>query len=237
MGVNKWCYGHRDLLILFGGSHSPFSSLAPLLPCPRKRIRKFTPCGTRVGDLGPVSGLSGCPPITVDYDLRVPEGMPPEEGWPVIVAVHGLRGNGPDTCDTWADIAAREGYLLACPSFNDEERYWEFDHGEVEAIDQILSEVAAAHPLDLPIYLTGISAGGRFTHRYTFNYPERVRAAAVVADASNQDYEPAALEVPLFWAMGAKDTDWAPRLQPLIEDLETAGFQVESYVDPEAGHA
>jgi poly(3-hydroxybutyrate) depolymerase len=176
-------------------------------------------------------------PVSVDYDLRVPEGTPPVESWPVIVAVHGLRGNGPDTCDTWADIAARAGYLLACPSFNDEARYWEFDHGEVEAIDQMLTEVAATHPLDLPIYLTGISAGGRFTHRYTFNYPERVRAAAVVADASNQDYEPAALEVPLFWAMGAKDTDWVPRLQPLVEDLEAAGFQVESYVDPEAGHA
>jgi poly(3-hydroxybutyrate) depolymerase len=98
-------------------------------------------------------------PVSVGYDLRVPEGTPPEKGWPVIVAVHGLRGNGPDTCDTWADIAAREGYLLACPSFNDEARYWEFDHGEVEAIDQMLTEVAATHPLDLPIYLTGISAG------------------------------------------------------------------------------
>jgi poly(3-hydroxybutyrate) depolymerase len=180
---------------------------------------------------------SSPPEIAVDYDLRIPEGAPPAAGWPVIVAVHGLRGNGPETCDTWEDLATREGYLLVCPSFNDEEKYWQFNHGEVEAIDRMLAEVATTHPLDLPIYLTGISAGGRFTHRYTFNYPERVRAAAVVADASDQDYEPAALEVPLFWAMGAKDEDFIPRLQPLLDDLEAEGFQVESYVDPDAGHA
>ena len=169
----------------------------------------------------------------VDYDLRIPEGTPPDAGWPVIVAVHGLRGNGPGTCDTWEEIAAQEGYLLVCPSFNDAEKYWQFNHGEVEAIDSMLAEVAETHPLDLPIYLTGISAGGRFTHRYTFKYPERVRAAAVVADASDQDYEPAALEVPLFWAMGAKDENFIPLLQPLLDDLEAEGFQVESYVDPE----
>ncbi|MDA0268192.1 MAG: hypothetical protein O2890_09980 [Cyanobacteria bacterium] len=187
--------------------------------------------------------VTGCqgnavpPTVSVDYDLRVPEGVAPAAGWPVIVAVHGLRGNGPETCDTWAEIAGREGYLLICPSFNSEDKYWQFNHGEVEAFDTILSEVAATQGLDLPIYLTGISAGGRFTHRYTFNYPERVRAAAVVADASDQDYEPAALAVPLFWAMGAKDEDFIPRLQPLMEDLEAKGFQVEWYVDPEAGHA
>ena len=37
--------------------------------------------------------------------------------------------------------------------------------------------------------------------------------------------------------MGAKDEDFIPRLQPLMEDLEAKGFQVEWYVDPEAGHA
>jgi hypothetical protein len=108
MGVNKWCYGCRDLLVLFSGSHRPSSSLAPLLPSPRKRIANL-----RRALLGlAIAALSlGCQatPVSVDYDLRVPEGTPPVEGWPVIVAVHGLRGNGPDTCDTWADIAAREG--------------------------------------------------------------------------------------------------------------------------------
>ncbi|NET30558.1 MAG: hypothetical protein F6K19_00955 [Cyanothece sp. SIO1E1] len=170
----------------------------------------------------------------VGYHLLVPEGEPPTTGWPVIVAVHGLGGNGQDACDVWATPAKQHNYLLVCPSFVEE--YWQLAQGEAEALDAILTEVETTHPLNQIIYLTGISAGGRFTHVYTFQYPEKVRAAAIVADASKQSYDAGALDVPLFIAMGAKDTQWARRLQPLVADLKKQGFQVTSYLSPDAGH-
>lgn len=172
--------------------------------------------------------------LELDYQIHLPDALPPAEGWPILVAVHGINGDADQACGVWTAIAHQYNYLLVCPSFVD--RYWTLENGEDVALDRLLEEIANTHPVQLPIYLTGISAGGRFTHRYTFAHPQKVQAAAITADASEQSFQPGAQTVPLFIAMGAKDEPWAPKLMPMVEDLQAQGFQVSWYLSPDAGH-
>ena len=112
------------------------------------------------------------------WTLLVPM-KPKSEKLPLVFWLHG-GGNSIEAEENmtgFAQIAAREGFLLACPQNTNPEKVFE-----------IIEKVAAAHPLDRSrIYLAGFSQGAAQTHGAYFRRPELF---AAVVTSGNDVWQP-----------------------------------------------
>jgi predicted esterase len=123
---------------------------------------------------------------TEDYYVHVPAGV--KDPAPVLVALHGMGGDGPGACDgvrAWAD---QEGWILVGPTF----AYGDWTSPEEVAregprflprLAQILDELPdrIGHPVQSQVVLYGFSRGAQLAERFTLLYPERVKAAVVMS--------------------------------------------------------
>jgi predicted esterase len=121
-----------------------------------------------------------------DYYIHVPAGV--REPAPVLVALHGMGGDGHGACDgvrAWAD---QEGWVLVGPTF----AYGDWTNPDEVAreeprwlprLAQILDELPdrIGHPVQSQVVLYGFSRGAQLAERFALLYPERVKGAVVMS--------------------------------------------------------
>ena len=168
-----------------------------------------------------------------DYYALVPAGLPPAGGWPVVVALHGMGGQGSHMLPM-AQTFIDEGILFVAPTFGDYEP--NPGKGPIEVMSRILNEVGENHPLQAHgAVLLGHSQGGTFAYRFSVYYPEQV-AGVVTAGAPEFDpINPARYDMPYVFTWGEKDWLQEFMLPPAFA-LRNSGFNVRIYIVPAAEH-
>lgn len=167
-----------------------------------------------------------------EYYALLPPGSPPAGGWPVVVALHGMGGQGSHMLP-FAQTFLDEGVLFIAPSFG---TYEPPLRGPLEVMSRILDEVGKNHPLQARgAVLLGHSQGGAFAYRFSVHYPEQV-AGVVTAGAPEFDaVNPARRTMPYVLTWGERD--WLQEyLLPTAFALRNKGFNVRIYIVPDAEH-
>ena len=167
-----------------------------------------------------------------EYYALVPRGSPPPEGWPVVVAFHGMDGQASHMLP-FAQTFLEEGVLFIAPSFGG---YAPWPKGPIEVMSRILKEVGENHPLDTHgAILLGHSQGGTFAYRFSVYYPDQV-AGVVTAGAPEFDaVNPARRNMPYVFTWG--EYDWLQEFMlPPSFALRNNGFNVRIYIVPDAEH-
>lgn len=167
-----------------------------------------------------------------EYYALVPRGTPPPDGWPVVVALHGMKGQGNHMLP-FAQSFLDEGVLFIAPSFGG---YDPRHKGPLEALSRILKEVGKDHPLQARgAVLLGHSQGGTFAYRFSVYYPDQV-AGVVTAGAPEFDaVYPARARMPYVLTWGEHDF-LQELLLPTAFALRNSGYNVSIYVVPDAEH-
>lgn len=99
------------------------------------------------------------------YGRYIPEYIDTAEPAPVVIALHGGRGNGPEFLWSWLPAARARGCVLIAPTALGDS--WAITNDDVDSpnIDRILDEVSAVQALDRSrVLLTGMSDGGTFSY-------------------------------------------------------------------------
>ena len=173
------------------------------------------------------------------FALYVPESYTAERSWPVIVALHGGSGNGPDFLWTWVREAKSLGYLLVAPSAVADT--W----GDIEerGLLEILAWLSQQYRIDRErILLTGLSDGATFTLLYGLAHPQVFRALAPLCGVlhpanhaiGNLDR---ARGVPIYLVHGARDFVFPVQLARAARETLAAAGAVLTYRElPELSH-
>ncbi len=155
---------------------------ARLLSTERQSPTVTAPTATPAPQVAPGSDL------TLDeFFVHVP---PSTDGQlQVLVALHGMEGNGPAFARPLIARAEREGWLLVAPTF--EYGDWqdpaqlirEECSGFIPRLYAFLNELPGRTGLDLAprVVIFGASRGAQLAHRFALVYPERTRALALMA--------------------------------------------------------
>ncbi len=131
------------------------------------------------------------------YELFVPDGDAPDDGWPLVIVVHGLGGSASQmrALTGFDEVAAGERFIAAYP--NGLARAW-IDAGIGSAIggtdiaaqnlafmDALIDSLDAEYGLDeRRLYMTGLSNGGMFAFHSACHMADRFAAVGLVASAS-----------------------------------------------------
>lgn len=107
----------------------------------------------------------------------------------VLVALHGMEGNGPAFARPLRARADREGWLLVAPTFiygdwqDPAQLIREECNGFIPRLHTFLRELPARTGLDLDpqVVIFGASRGAQLAHRFALVYPEQTRALALMA--------------------------------------------------------
>jgi phospholipase/carboxylesterase len=114
---------------------------------------------------GGVSEFPGADGIRGGYARYIPEYLDPAIPAPVVVALHGGRGNGPECLWSWLQAARARGCVLIAPTALGDTWAITSDDGDSPNIARILDETEAAQSLDRSrVLLTGMSDGGTFAY-------------------------------------------------------------------------
>ena len=146
--------------------------------------------------------VMGDRPIATEYDIQLIEPAQPDEPMlmmlrpeghagpmPLALCVHGYTRQPLDQLRAFAPLAARLGFALALPLFDDRHhrRYQQLLHPRRGtrsdlALLSTLDAAAARHGLDASrLYLFGYSGGAQFVHRFAMCHPQRTAALAIGA--------------------------------------------------------
>ncbi|HLH26012.1 MAG TPA: hypothetical protein VK066_26145 [Chloroflexota bacterium] len=121
-----------------------------------------------------------------DYYVHVPPGV--KDPAPVLVALHGMGGDGRGMCDSVRAWSDREGWVLVGPTFD----YGDWTNPATVASEgprflprlaQILDELPAktGHLLQPRVALYGFSRGAQLADRFALLYPDRVRGVVLMS--------------------------------------------------------
>ena len=130
------------------------------------------------------ASLSGRLPL--DYFLFVPADAPRDV--PLLVTIHGISRNAREQAERFAPLAARHGFNVVAPHF-DEDEYGDYQRlgrrgrgpRADAALDHLIDELERRGVASRELFLFGYSGGGQFVHRYVMAHPERVRAGIVAS--------------------------------------------------------
>jgi len=128
------------------------------------------------------------------YHLLIPDNLSRDEPVPLVIALHGGGGTSQSMCrlrGSIVDVAAREGFMVACPQglerhWNDwrsEETYraQRDDVDDVGFILGLIGHLSENYPINRErVYITGMSNGGMMTLRMLCESPDTFAAAAAV---------------------------------------------------------
>jgi pimeloyl-ACP methyl ester carboxylesterase len=141
-------------------------------------------------------------PAGTDYGVQLIEPSEPEgpllmllrpslkfEPMPLAVCVHGYTRQPLDQLRAFAPLAARLGFALALPLFDDRHhrRYQQLLHPRRGtrsdlALLAALDAAAGRHGIDTQrLFLFGYSGGAQFVHRFAMCHPQRTAALAIGA--------------------------------------------------------
>jgi phospholipase/carboxylesterase len=168
---------------------------------------------------------------SVPYLLHVPPGDAPDDGWPVVVALHGVGGDermffGGYGAGAIRPLATAEGVAVLAPRAP----------LSPAALLALVDALAGEHHLDASrIGLIGKSMGGGVAARVAAEEPSRVRGVVCIAAAC--DPGAAAAAVPLRLHAGGLDPIApAARIAAVAGRLGEAGAMVEYHPHPHEGH-
>ncbi len=152
-----------------------------------------------------------------DVFIRPPQRMPDGEPLQMVVAIHGMGGNGVDFGGALASQADRHGWLIVAPTIH----YGDWtDPGQIAREDPALiawlsDEIAAlAEHADYPVrprvLIFGHSRGAQLALRFTEIHPEQVAGVAAVSAGTytlpvSRDGRNRLLEFPFGLANIARD--------------------------------
>jgi pimeloyl-ACP methyl ester carboxylesterase len=159
----------------------------------------------------------------VDVYTRRPQQIPPD-GQPlqVVVALHGMGGNGPDFGAALASQADQYGWLIVAPTI----RYGDWTKPDLIAredpalIAWLSDEIntlttTAEYPLNKQVLLFGHSRGAQLALRFTEIHPEQVAGVAAISAGTytlpvTRDSRNRTLEFPFGVANLAQDDGGKP---------------------------
>jgi len=154
---------------------------------------------------------------TRTYAVHVPDGPPPPEGFPVILAFHGGGGQGARMrrLTGFDGLADTRGFVAVYPDGVD--RHWNDGRAtirnpqdDVGFVEALLDRLAASAPVDKRrVFATGLSNGALFAERLGCDLSQRIAAIAPVA--------------------GTLPADLAARCQPA---RPVAVMQIDGTADP-----
>jgi poly(3-hydroxybutyrate) depolymerase len=124
--------------------------------------------------------------LPLDYFLFVPADVPRDA--PLLVTIHGISRNAREHAESFAPLAARHGFTVVAPRFeqgeyDDYQRLGRRGRGPRAdaALDHLIDELERSGLASRELFLFGYSGGAQFVHRYVMAHPERVRAAIVAS--------------------------------------------------------
>lgn len=138
--------------------------------------------------------VAGTPAYTLNQDgvfIYVPANAAQQQPLQVLVAIHGMGGNGFDFCQDLLQAAERNGWIVLAPTF----KYQDYKNPDSVLQDDVafLPRLAAVID-DLPartglmtrakVLLYGHSRGGQMVHRFATVYPARVAGVAALSAGS-----------------------------------------------------
>jgi predicted esterase len=130
------------------------------------------------------------PPLT-DYAVHLPSAATARQPLTVLVALHGMGGNGTDFSRKLIEHADRRGWLLVAPTI----KYRDWRNPEevrrdgaeyLPALKGVLDDLSNQTGLTLHerVLLYGFSRGGQAAHRFAFMYPEASRGVAALSSGT-----------------------------------------------------
>ncbi|MCB1095624.1 MAG: prolyl oligopeptidase family serine peptidase [Verrucomicrobiae bacterium] len=196
--------------------------------------------------------------MRLSYLLHVPRGSAPENGWPLVLFLHGAGERGSDVWQVATqgpparldiDQRLRQSIVVSpqCPK----EWWW-----DSVTLKQLLDEVLASQNVDRSrIYVTGLSMGGYGTWHLMTSYPNLFAAGVPICGGGDPnryktrgapDWIPVTFDesrlsllrtVPVWAFHGAQDKAVPiAESQRLVTRLKAIGSPVRFTVYPNAGH-
>jgi predicted esterase len=163
-----------------------------LLPVPAGTPVVVTHASAHATSTRVVGGHIGTlPPLTVpdaDFHLYLPTDAATRGPLQVLVAVHGMGGNGVSFGASLIAAAERHGWILVAPTFRYRDNFnpggvLQDDTELIPRLKQYLDELPqkTGLPIRDKVLLYGFSRGGQIAHRFAEFYPDRTLAVAVFA--------------------------------------------------------
>lgn len=145
-----------------------------------------------VGCATPAMTSSGTRPSEVtSVFVRFPQNSVPGQPLRVLVALHGIGGDGESFARDLTAAADQNGWVLVAPTiaygdWMDPVQVAHEDAALINWLSDYLSQVPnqTDRPIDSGILLLGFSRGAQLAHRFAETYPERTVAVAVVSAGS-----------------------------------------------------
>jgi hypothetical protein len=97
-----------------------------------------------------------------EYFIAVPLGLPPEDGWPTLVAVHGAGQTGQDMVNALGEATKNNGILLIAPTFTairDDAAFYEDGRNTVLLIMEEVKQKTFSQPSLYPHFLGAVYFG------------------------------------------------------------------------------
>ena len=153
-------------------------------------------------------------PIRSVY-VRLPQsGLAPGRPMQVLLAVHGMGGNGQDFSKELLEPADRNGWLIVAPTID----YGDWTNPSVVAREEpLLIQAISAYLDGLPqlvgapirhtVLILGHSRGAQLAHRYTEFHPDRVLAVAALSAGTYTLPETIGPDGNLTFPFGVQDLD------------------------------
>lgn len=144
------------------------------------------------------------------YSLFIPkayfENPTQKDRWPLIIGLHGYKGEAKGHLSLWFYPAKRKGYFVACPQIDfDKDR-----NLNENFIKSMIREIISEYPIDSErIFLTGHSAGAHFSFYLAFRNPNMFKAIVPVSGMIRdwaKPYASGAKNLNFYMIQGTKDT-------------------------------
>ena len=179
--------------------------------------------------------------------LALPDGTPPEGGWPAMLALHDISGFRPDIRRI-ARRLAESGYAALAPALFDGagapgtcilRTFRDYRRGEgaafdrIEAAQRFLASQAPVNPERIGI--TGFCLGGGFSIFYAAR--GGVRVSAPYYGRTPGTAEELRRVCPVVAGFGERDKTYAEEGRRLARHLEALGIPHDLKIYPGAGHS
>lgn len=197
---------------------------------------KKDPYAGRTGDLRRAF-YSQALDVPVHTRLYVPSGYAKADKVPLILTLHGGRGNEDGMPNVQKgkiiELAERRGYLLVCPAYSTD-RDGKYMGGLLDVIARVRAEYPKVDPDR--IYATGFSMGGFASAQLGAFHPEVFAAVSCQGGAGREEWAPK-LKIPVQVVQGAADAVVKPEVTAKVVDaMKAAGVAPDVHVIPFAGH-
>lgn len=146
-----------------------------------------------VGFVHPPSAVRvvAVPPQVSSVYVRYPQTGTPAQSLRVLVALHGIGGDGPSFANDMSAIADQNGWVVVAPTlmygnWMEPTQVAQEDAALVNWLSGYLDRLAAEAPLPLQqkAVILGFSRGAQLAHRFAEAFPEQTQAVAAVSAGS-----------------------------------------------------